>query len=242
MSVNVSNVRNSYAMFGNAILGSIFWGISGTVSSVLFSVYRMPFLSLLTLRMLIAGPILFIFSAGFIKKTDIPFFIIFSIIGLLGVQLFYLGTISYSNAPTATLLQFLFFPIVAVFDFLHSHRGSLFYVLMAVLLALIGTFELSTGYPYSSDALKISGIAVIFGLITAATASIYTLTSPRLVMKYGGIRTVSLGLIVGGVFSAPLGFAPSLLFFETLRKAAILPVILMVIFVGIVGTLIAFLL
>ncbi len=225
-----------------AIVGSTFWGFSGTVSSILFSIYRMPYFSLLTFRMLIAGSILVIFSRGFIKKTDIPVFLLFSIVGLFGVQLFYLATISYSNAPVATMLQFLFFPIVAFIEYARYRHGSGFFIVLAVILAFAGTFELATGFPHMSVSMKISGIALLLGIITALTASIYTLLSPGLVRKYGGFRTVAYGLFTGGLISLPLGVPSTYSYFISIGLSEAVNVMMLVLFVALVGTLLAFLL
>ncbi len=238
-----NELRSGHLVFLiEAIIGSTFWGFSGTVSSILFSVYRMPYFSLLTLRMVISGSLLVIFSKGFIKKADIPVFLLFSIVGLFGVQLFYLGTISYSNAPVATMLQFLFFPIVAFIEYARYRHGSRFFITMAVILALAGTFELATGFPYMSVSMKISGIALLFGIITAFTASVYTLLSPGLVRKYGGFKTVAYGLFMGGLISIPLGAVPSYHYFISIGASEAVDVLMLILFVALVGTLLAFLL
>ncbi|CAC12588.1 conserved hypothetical membrane protein [Thermoplasma acidophilum] len=229
-----------YQMVAYAITGSALWGLSGTVSSILFSRYGMPFSTLVTIRMVFSGLILLAAGRGFVGKKDLPMFLVFAIPGLFGVQILYLATISFSNAPVATLLQFLFFPMVAVYDYITIRSLTVSSLILALIFSVAGIYELTTGFPLGGTALRISLTALILGLATAATAALYTVTSARIVKEYGGLRTVASGMMVGGLVSLPLGSFSGVPYFHGLGQADVIPVLALTIFVIVFGTSMAF--
>ncbi|KQB34842.1 EamA family transporter [Acidiplasma aeolicum] len=99
-----------------ALVGSSFWGFSGTASSALFIRYHFSAILLSSLRMLIGGIfIIIIFRAG-IPRKDVKNFLVFTFAGLMPVQISYIETIKYTNAATATLIQYLFLPIIFIYE------------------------------------------------------------------------------------------------------------------------------
>ena len=231
---------NSMAGISYALIGGSLWGISGTVSSVLFSQYGMPYLSLVTIRMLLPGLILVTILRPAFPKGDLKRFFLFSIFGLFGVQIFYLATIAYSNAPTATLLQYLFFPMVIAVEVAMKRIGFTLAIAISLLLAIVGTFELSTGYPSQTTGIILSEGALVLGLLSALTAAYYTLVTSTLIRKHGTMPVISWGFIVGGLISVPFSFAPTVVFFSRINIPEIAPVILLTVFVAFFGTIIAF--
>ena len=98
------------------ILGTTFWGISGTISQFLFSNYDVNTIWLTSIRMVFAGIILLVIGyikekeklIGIIKdKKDRTRLIIFAIFGLMLCQYSYLSAIFHSNSSTASILQYL---------------------------------------------------------------------------------------------------------------------------------------
>ncbi|PYB67489.1 hypothetical protein DMB44_08690 [Thermoplasma sp. Kam2015] len=229
-----------YRMLAYAIVGSALWGLSGTVSSILFDRYGMPFSTLVTIRMVFSGLILLAISRGFVGMRHIWTFLTFAIPGLFGVQILYLATISYSNAPVATLLQFLFFPMVAVYDYAMSRGISLPYLVFSLILSVMGIYELTTGFPTGGESVRIGTLTTALGLATAAAAALYTVTSSKVVKEYGGIKTVSSGMLIGGIVSVPFGSYSGYLYFYHIPHGDVLPVIGLTLFVIIFGTALAF--
>lgn len=227
-------------MLAYAVTGSALWGLSGTVSSILFSRYGMPFSTLVTMRMVFSGIILLAMGRGFVGRRDLPLFLVFAIPGLFGVQILYLATISFSNAPVATLLQFLFFPIVAIYDYMIYRSLGLSPLILALTFSILGIYELTTGFPFSGISVRISFIALVLGLATAAAAALYTITSSRIVKEYGGLKTVASGMIVGGIVSVPMGSYSGISYFQNIDMAQIIPVVSLTLFVIIFGTALAF--
>src|SRR5690606_29313291 len=97
------------------VLGAAFWGATGPLAEVLFLNNGITVSFMLSLRLLVAGILLLTFlsfTKGSIfsiwkSKAWARDLIIFSIIGMLGVQYSFNATIRESNAVFGTLIQFL---------------------------------------------------------------------------------------------------------------------------------------
>lgn len=96
--------------------GAVLWGFSGACGQYLFTNYQVDSGWLTAVRMLTAGVLLTLFifvkqrarAVGIWKnRRDAAQVVIFAICGLLFCQYAYLTAISYSNAGTATVLQYL---------------------------------------------------------------------------------------------------------------------------------------
>ena len=127
------------------ILGASLWGLSGNAAQALFQEYRFPVDGLVAARMLVSGLVLMLIIRPGIPAKPWTRLVALAAVGYAGSQFFYLLAIQYSNAPTATLLQFLFLPMVACYEavtgwFRWSRRWTL-----SVMLALGGTILLVTG-------------------------------------------------------------------------------------------------
>ena len=105
------------------LLGTAFWGLSGTASQALFQTYNFPVLGLSNIRLVVGGLLLLVFlRPSRPQSKDLRILVTIGIFGFVGSQISYLVAIQNSNAPTATLLQFLFLPMVAAYEAL---TGSL---------------------------------------------------------------------------------------------------------------------
>ena len=113
------------------IIGAMLWGVSGTVAQFLFQEKGFSAEWLVVIRLLVSGTILLIYA--FIKgnqniwkiwetKHNSWSLIIFSIIGMVGVQYTYFAAIKYGNAPTATILQYLSTVIIACYLIIFSKK------------------------------------------------------------------------------------------------------------------------
>ena len=113
------------------IIGSMLWGVSGTVAQFLFQQKGFSPEWLVVIRLLVSGLILLLY--GFTKgnqdiweiwnsKHNCWSLIIFSIIGMLGVQYTFFAAIKYGNAPTATILQYLSSVIIVCYLIIRSKK------------------------------------------------------------------------------------------------------------------------
>ena len=105
------------------LAGAGLWGFSGTSASMLFDVYHVDTLWLLSVRQIFAGllfMVLIAFTARdrFVRLWTNPAHIrtqlLFTLFGLFANQLFYLIAIRLTNAGTATVLQCLELIIIMV--------------------------------------------------------------------------------------------------------------------------------
>src|SRR5579884_207674 len=138
------------------VIGGAFWGLSGTAAQALFQIYGFPVVGLVTIRMLAGGLVLLLAMRPSMPRRGDGLFRLFviAIFGIAGSQLTYLLAIQYSNAPTGTLLQFLFLPIVAGYE---AFTGSLKWSVRwtaALIFASLGTILL-IGLVSSVDTIEI---------------------------------------------------------------------------------------
>ncbi|WP_177765858.1 DMT family transporter [Flavobacterium sp. I3-2] len=187
------------------IIAATFWGISGTLGQFLFQHRGINVEWLITLRLLLSGIGLLILAKStknnileiwYHKKDAIQLFT-FSILGMVGVQYTYFAAIKHSNAATATVLQFAGPIFIAVFLALKFKKFPNKLELLAIILAVIGTFLLVTKGNFNS--LSISGTALFFGIASAVTLAIYTLQPKKLLKKYNSALIVGWGMLIGGI-------------------------------------------
>ena len=223
------------------IIGTMLWGVSGTVAQFLFQQKSFNPEWLVVVRLLISGFILLLY--GYLKKdknikniwkekNDRIILLLFGILGMLGVQYTYFAAIKHGNASTATILQYLSPVIITCYLIIRNKRLPNIIQLLSITLALIGTFFIITRGNINS--LSLSKPALFWGIASAFCAAIYTLQPISLLKKYGSIATISWGMIIGGLaFSfihSPFNFTGELSIVS----------IISVIFVIIFGTIITF--
>ncbi|WP_212592593.1 DMT family transporter [Sphingobacterium humi] len=195
-------IRNGILL---GITAATLWGISGTLGQFLFQQRGINVEWLITVRLLISGVGLLIlakttkndiFSIWKNRKDAIEL-MLFSIIGMVGVQYTYFAAIKHSNAATATVLQFAGPIFIAIYLAIKYKRLPKKLELLAIILAVLGTFLLVTHGKVGT--LSISGIALFFGIASAITLAIYTLQPKRLLAKYNSALVVGWGMFVGGI-------------------------------------------
>lgn len=223
------------------ILGTMLWGISGTVAQFLFQQKGFTAGWLVAVRLLISGLALLIY--GYIKKdtnlTKIWYskkdrikLILFGILGMLGVQYTFFAAINHSNAATAAILQYLSPVIITCYLVVRNKKLPNLKQLIAILLALTGTFFIITSGDIHS--LSLSKLGLFWGIASAICSAIYTLQPVSLIKKYGSIVVVGWGMLIGGIsFSficSPFNFVGEV------SLSSILGVLFVIVF----GTIIAF--
>ncbi|WP_370900138.1 EamA family transporter [Chryseobacterium gossypii] len=121
----------------------------------------------------------------------------FSITGMLAVQYTYFAAIKHSNAATATVLQYAGPVFIAIYLAFRNKKLPLFLEVIAIILAVAGTFLLVTHGNIGS--LSISPTALFFGIASAITLAIYTLQPVKLLSKYKSSVVIGWGMFCGGV-------------------------------------------
>jgi drug/metabolite transporter (DMT)-like permease len=226
----------------SALAGCSLWGISAVAAQFIFDSYSFPPLALVAIRMPIAGIILYVIFRPARPKTRLGAFIAFSVVGLWVVQYTYFLTIASSNAATGTLLQFLSLPMIAAYEILVSKARASAAGVVAVAMATIGTAELVAGRSNASIALLITPIALVAGLLTAASAAYYTIASKSLLRTYGSTTVTTWGLLFGSAVAIPAGSLPLSGYSVPVAAGGSFELLVLVAFVVLFGTLLAFLL
>ena len=189
-----------------AIVGGVFWGFSGTCGEFVFKNYDVSSTWVCSVRILSAGLILL--AVSFIKYRpqlfalfknwhDMLQMIIFGIFGLLMSQYCYLTAIEYSNAGTATVLQYVGPVMIMVITCFAGRRLPNLPELLALILAVGGTFLIATHGDFGS--LSITREALVFGLLSALALVFYTMLPAKIIPKYGTIPVIGCGMTVSGI-------------------------------------------
>ncbi|WP_201780834.1 DMT family transporter [Aneurinibacillus tyrosinisolvens] len=223
------------------LIGATLWGISGTVAQYLFQKKDFSPEWLVSVRLLLSGFILLLFSFAkgdkqmwevWKSNTYRWSLLLFGIIGMLGVQYTYFAAIKSGNAATATLLQYLGPVFITCYIAFRSKRLPTLYEFIAIILALAGTFFLVTNGDVQT--LSISKWALFWGIASAVALAFYTLQPYKLLDRWGSTLIVGWGMLVGGIGFSFL-YPP-----WNFRGQWSYPSILAVLFVVLFGTLIAF--
>ncbi|MDO5717624.1 MAG: EamA family transporter [Tissierellia bacterium] len=181
------------------------WGIAGTFAQYLFSNNLVDPLWITNIRMFFSGLILISycsFKYGS-KVKDILFdgysaikIALFGLIGLTSSQLTYYMAINYSNAGTATVLQYLGPTLIVFYVCVTQRRFPKYAELIAIALAVSGTFIVATRGNLNS--LSISREALTWGLLSALAMMTYTVMPGKLIEKWGSAIVNAYAMLFAG--------------------------------------------
>lgn len=188
------------------LIGGCLWGLSGACGQFLFSYKSACSDWLVPIRLLIAG---FLLTAFYLakapdqcrriwqnKKSAITI-VLYGIFGMMLCQYSYFKAIEYSNAGTATVLQYVSPVLIMLVMCIWEKRLPGIIDLIAVLLALSGVFLLSThGQP---GQVVISGKALFWGLFSAGTVVLYNLIPRGLMKTYSTPFLLGWAMLIGGI-------------------------------------------
>ena len=189
-----------------AITAAIFWGISGVCAQFVFQEKQIDIEWMVTVRLLVAGASLLLYSASK-RKTPVwhiwrswrsaSDLMVFAIFGMLAVQYTYFAAIKHSNAATGTVLQYLGPVFIAVYFSVVRKRLPSRLEGLAIFFAFLGTVLLVThGDPGS---MKISGLALFWGISSAIALAFYTVHPVRLLRENDAANVVGWSMVVGGL-------------------------------------------
>lgn len=190
--------------------GASLWGGSGAAAQYLFSTTNISTTWLVTVRLLAAGILLTAISIARAphqvhalthQRHNLVLLLAFAITGMMNSQLTYFLAVKYSNAPTATVLQYLQPVIIIVWLALAQHQWPRRIDCISIVLALVGTFYLVTGGHLNT--LTLTPVALFWGLWCAGAAAIYTLLPRPLLERYDALVVCGLAMLVSGIILLP---------------------------------------
>ena len=196
---------------GLAIMGALFWGLSGTSVQYLESVKYLNVEWLLEVRLLVAGFLTIILAymqdgmrifAIFRNKKDIGKLLIFGILGIALAQYTYFRAIAISGVGVATVLQYVAPTMLIIYLFLRYFKKPSLPELFCVFLAMVGTvcIVMQEGLDMSS----FNEEALFWGLVSAASICVYTLQPIELLKTYGTTSVVGFAMFICGILSVAM--------------------------------------
>ena len=187
------------------ITGGTLWGVSGVCGQFLFQNKDVTASWLVPVRLMMAGIFMLCFYiwkdkkkafAIWQKKENRRGILIYGLAGMMLCQYSYFQTIEWSNAGTATVIQYLGPALIVVWVCLQTRRLPERKEIIGVLLALLGIFLIAThGNPTS---LALSERALLMGLISAVSVVIYTVQPEKLQKQFPTPLILAWGMLIGG--------------------------------------------
>ena len=228
------------AALAATITGSGLWGLSGVAAQVVLQRYDFPVWGLVAIRMLGASFLLLVFARPERPRPWTWSLAALAVFGLVGSQATYLEALFYSNVTTATLLQFLFLPMVAGYELAKGTiRWSTRWGVLLT-LAAVGTVLLVGTFSALRFSVLITPLGLAFGLASAVGGAYYTLAARAFAQTHSAQWVSTWGFLLGGAVTAPLG---AWTLFEYRWPTALASGLLLaglVLVVVVVGTILAF--
>lgn len=187
------------------LAAGIAWGLSGVSGQFLLeNGVSVQFIT--ALRLLVSG--LFLTGLALLRqpaslkravtnKKSMLMILAFGVFGLVMNQLSYLTAIQYSNAGTATVLQYLCPLLVLAYACLKGRQWPSKIEVISMLLALAGTFLIATHGQVTE--LAVTPWGLFWGIFSAFTYTIYIILPIQLIKEYGSLTVMGLGMLMGGV-------------------------------------------
>lgn len=196
---------------GLAIMGALFWGLSGTSVQFLENAKHINVEWLLEARLLIAGILTIVLAyvqegkrvfSIFKEPKDIGKLLIFGILGIAMVQYAYFRAIAILGVGVATVLQYVAPTMIIIYLFLRYFKKPSIPELFCILLAMVGTIciVMQEGLDMSS----FNEEALFWGLVSAASICIYTLQPIELLKTYGTTSVVGFAMFICGILSVAM--------------------------------------
>lgn len=157
MSESSGSINKGRASLAGALLtlaGGACWGLSGSMGQYLFNHEGMDVRWLVPIRLGLAGLILLTFCAvrggkhifdPWKDARDRKELLIYGLAGVSACQFLYFTTIQLSSAAVGTILQDLSPAMILLVSCVLARRRPRLLEILAIVLALVGVFLLSTG-------------------------------------------------------------------------------------------------
>ena len=197
------------------VVAAVCWGASGVSADYLMENHGLELMHISFYRMFTSGILLLAYAL--VRSRGVtpqhrelvtkpanwrPLFT-YAIFGLAACQYSYMAVIRASNAGTGTVLEYLGLILIVVWVCLSHRRWPRASEVTAMILALSGTFLLSTHG--SLDTLALTPETLVWGGMAALTLAFYTLIPARLIATFGADIVVGYGLLIAGAVVGLVG-------------------------------------
>lgn len=192
-----------------ACLAAAFWAISGISGQILMQNYHFTANWIVSARMIVSGILLLVFSQKsgtkaplsvlFQRPKELISLVLFGIFGMYAVQAGFFQTIALSNASFATIIQFTGPIFIIFYESFRQRQWPSFQTILLLILTFIGILLLAT--KGNLNQLIVPKMAIVMGLIAAFAIAVYSILPRQLIMDYGSLAVVGLGMLIGGLFA-----------------------------------------
>ena len=191
-----------------SLLSGLIWGICGILGEYFFAHYQVSSGWITSMRLLVAGGFVIVLSSLKLRsqlfeiwknRNNYLPFLAYAILGIFSVQFFFYLCVEYSNATTATILQFISPVFILLYNRIIYKKKASKKAIFYVLTAMIGVFLMATKGDLSK--LSITPLALLTGLLSALGVMFNVILPQRFAKKYGFVPTVGWGMIIAGLFS-----------------------------------------
>lgn len=187
-----------------AALGGTFWGFSGCLGQYLFTYKSVTSSWLVPIRLFVSGLLILVLLSMkkqnvftlFKDKSDRIKIIIFAIFGMAVSQYGYFTAIQYSNAGTATVLQYLGQVMLLVYICFITPRLPRINESISLVLSIAGIFFLATHGRIGE--LTLEPEALIFGFLAAVGFVCYSVQPAKMIEKYTVLPVLGWGMFIAG--------------------------------------------
>lgn len=220
------------------LVGATLWGFSSTVAKALFNIGISPF-QLVSIRlplasaMLLATLLVYDRRRVVVAMKDLPYFILFGTLGVVGNQLTFYFTISKIQVGPAVLIQYVAVIWITLFAILFQEEPFSRSTLAAMAFAVLGCYFVVGGY--RTDLLRLNRIGILYGLLSSFFVAFYALYGEKGLKRYDAWTLILYGFALGGIFCWA-AFPP----LEILRASYPLKIWGAFLFIAIFATLIPF--
>ena len=191
-----------------SLFSGLIWGICGILGEYFFTHYPVSSGWITSMRLMVAGSLVLALSAFQLrsrlldiwkdKKNYLPF-LAYAILGIFSVQFFFYLCVEYSNATTATILQFISPVFILFYNRIVYQKKASITAILYVLIAMLGVFLMATKGDLSQ--LSMTPLALVTGLLSAVGVMFNVILPQRFARHYGFVPTVGWGMILAGFFS-----------------------------------------
>lgn len=188
------------------LAAAVMWGSTGVAGEYLINTRGMDVAWITTYRTTVGGLVMLIILSlklkrGIFKiwrdKRDALSIMLFGLIGVAACLYTYLLAVQYTNAPTATTLQYLAPTLILIYLSVKNRKFPGRIEVFGVICALAGVFIISTHG--NIHTLSVSKLGLIICLLSAFALAFYSVYPKRLLEKYGSVYTYAWAQFIAGI-------------------------------------------
>lgn len=206
MSVGLPDGKRFATGVACAVIGSVFWGLSGTCADILMTDYGVGALALSCVRFLAGGALFLAVLLTRRRKSLIELFrdraslarcAIYGVCGFLLTSVCYLMTIAATNAGTATVIQTSNAVVVMIVTCLAARRLPRPAHVVGLVCAVAAVWLVATkGDPAH---LAIGQAGAVWGALLVGACLVYNMYPRRLMEQWGSLAVTGVSMLAGGI-------------------------------------------